>query len=71
MMSSDPFYLLKSVLNAPPEICFTAGEEFCRGDVLFIYTISHYVKYVYFHIIVKTGGDTKVHLRSKDPYEFK
>lgn len=69
-MSVDPFYLLKSVLNAPPEIWCTADEGFCRGGVVFIYTISHYGKCVYFHIIVKAGGDMKVHLRSKDPYEL-
>lgn len=67
-MSDDPFYLLKSVLNASPEIWCTADEGFCTEGVVFIYTISHYVKYVYFHIIVKTRGDMKVHLRSKDPY---
>lgn len=52
-MTVDPFYLLKSVLDAPPEIWCTADEGFCRRGVVFIYTLSHYVKYV-FHIIVKT-----------------
>lgn len=70
-MSVDPFYLLKSVLNAPPEIWCTTDEGFCRGSVVFIYTISHYVEYVYFHIIMKTGGGTKVQLRSKDHSELK
>lgn len=71
VMSLDPFYLVKSVLNAPPEIWCAAGEGFCRGAVVFIYTISHSVNNVYFHIIVKTGGDMEVHLRLKDPYEVK
>lgn len=71
MVSVDPFYLLKSVLNALPEIWCTTDEGFCRGSAVFIYTISHYVEYVYFHIIVKTGGGAKVQLRSKDDYELK
>lgn len=38
---------------------------FSGGSVVFIHAVSHYVKYVYFHVIVKAGGGTKVQVRDQ------
>lgn len=66
-MYIDPFCLLKSVLNVHPENWYTT-DEFSGGSVVFIHAISRYVKYVYFQIIVKTGGGTKVQVRDQKTF---
>jgi len=38
---------------------------FSSGSVVLVHSISPYVKYVYFHIIVKTGGGTKLQARDQ------
>lgn len=64
-MCTGPFYLYKTVLNVS---CKQMSPGFSRGSAVFIHTISHDVKYMYFHVIVETGEDSEVQVRGQKTF---